>query len=141
MCRSTLRSPEPSFRCPADAGSIARQFPLPQQSPLAPGAEIDTDPFVYCVGAELPTGAILTAVLPRDDLAYIRLEFQHATLRAATQWSTWVGIRDADCRVEGPPPERSTIEGPPRAGCVWITARLVELSRSLDEALASVLIG
>jgi len=39
------------------------------------GAEIDTDPFVYCVGAELPTGGILTAVLPRDDLAYIRLEF------------------------------------------------------------------
>ena len=38
-------------------------------------AEIDTDPFVYCVGAELPTGGILTAVLPRDDLAYIDLEF------------------------------------------------------------------
>ena len=40
-----------------------------------------------------------------------------------------------------PPPERSTIEDPPRTGCVWIAARLVELPRSLDEALASVLIG
>ncbi|PWC07161.1 hypothetical protein [Mycetocola zhujimingii] len=39
------------------------------------GAEIDTDPFVYAVGAKLPSGGTLTAVLPRDHLPYIDLRF------------------------------------------------------------------
>lgn len=39
------------------------------------GAEIDTDPFVYAVGAKLPSGGTLTAVLPRDQLPYIDLRF------------------------------------------------------------------
>ncbi|MCY0906556.1 hypothetical protein [Arthrobacter sp. H14-L1] len=39
------------------------------------GVEIDTDPFVYGVGASLERGGVLTAVLPRDELKYIRVEF------------------------------------------------------------------
>lgn len=39
------------------------------------GAEIDTDPFVYGLGAVLSSGGMLTAVLPRDELEHIRLEF------------------------------------------------------------------
>lgn len=39
------------------------------------GAEIDTDPFVYAVGAKLPSGGTLTAVVPREHLPYLALEF------------------------------------------------------------------
>lgn len=40
-----------------------------------PGVEMDTNPFVYGVGASLEQGGIVTAVLPRDDLKYVRIEF------------------------------------------------------------------
>ena len=40
-----------------------------------PAVEIDTDPYVYAIGAQLPSGAVLTAVLPRDDLPHLRVEF------------------------------------------------------------------
>ena len=43
------------------------------------GAELDTDPFVYAVGAELSNGSILTAVLPRDELSYVELAFTART--------------------------------------------------------------
>lgn len=39
------------------------------------GSENDTDPFVYAVGAELPSGGTLTAVLPREHLPYLTLAF------------------------------------------------------------------
>ncbi|MDP9905583.1 hypothetical protein [Arthrobacter bambusae] len=39
------------------------------------GVEIDTDPLVYGVGASLGQGGVVTAVLPRDELDYIRIEF------------------------------------------------------------------
>jgi hypothetical protein len=39
------------------------------------GSEIDTDPFVYAVGAKLPSGGTLTAVVPRDHLPYLTLAF------------------------------------------------------------------
>lgn len=39
------------------------------------GVEIDTDPFVYAVGAKLPRGGTLTAVIPREHLPYLTLEF------------------------------------------------------------------
>lgn len=39
------------------------------------GAMIDTDPFVYAVGANLAGGGTLTAVIPRDHLPYLNLEF------------------------------------------------------------------
>lgn len=39
------------------------------------GAMIDTGPFVYAVGAKLQNGGIFTAVVPREHLPYITLEF------------------------------------------------------------------
>jgi len=39
------------------------------------GAMIDTDPFVYAVGAKLSNGGMLTAVVPREHLPCITLEF------------------------------------------------------------------
>lgn len=39
------------------------------------GAEIDTDPFVYAVGANLASGGTLTAVISREHLPYIDLRF------------------------------------------------------------------
>jgi hypothetical protein len=40
-----------------------------------PGAEVDTDPFVYGIGAELTGGGIVTAVLPRAELRRIQVQF------------------------------------------------------------------
>ena len=40
-----------------------------------PAYEIDTDPFVYAIGAELEVGTVLTAVVPRDDLGYVEIGF------------------------------------------------------------------
>jgi hypothetical protein len=42
------------------------------------GVEIDTDPFVYAVGAEAPTGGIVTAVIEREHLPYLDLRFTTA---------------------------------------------------------------
>ena len=39
-----------------------------------PGAEVDTDPFVYGVGARF-TGGVVTAVLPRTELKWIQVRF------------------------------------------------------------------
>jgi hypothetical protein len=39
------------------------------------GAEIDTNPFVYAIGADLPSGGTFTAVIPREHLQYINLKF------------------------------------------------------------------
>jgi hypothetical protein len=41
--------------------------------------EIDTDPFVYAIGVQLTASTVLTAVVPRDDLGYVRLEFARRT--------------------------------------------------------------
>ncbi|MFF5791400.1 hypothetical protein ACFY5D_05075 [Paeniglutamicibacter sp. NPDC012692] len=40
-----------------------------------PAAEIDTDPFVYGIGAELHGGGVVTAVIPRAELGHVRIEF------------------------------------------------------------------
>lgn len=40
-----------------------------------PAFEIDTDPFVYAIGAELKDGSVVTAVVPRDDLEYVQIGF------------------------------------------------------------------
>lgn len=40
-----------------------------------PGAEVDTDPFVYGIGAQWPGGGVVTAVLPRAELKYIQVQF------------------------------------------------------------------
>jgi hypothetical protein len=41
-----------------------------------PGAEVDTDPFVYGIGARLPGGGVVTAVLPRAELKWIQVRFE-----------------------------------------------------------------
>ncbi|WP_427017300.1 hypothetical protein ACQCSX_01165 [Pseudarthrobacter sp. P1] len=40
-----------------------------------PAAEVDTDPFVYGIGADLAGGGVVTAVVPRTSLERIRIEF------------------------------------------------------------------
>ncbi|MBG0741162.1 hypothetical protein IV500_17475 [Paeniglutamicibacter antarcticus] len=40
-----------------------------------PGAEVDTDPFVYGIGAQFPGGGVVTAVLPRAELKRIQVQF------------------------------------------------------------------
>ncbi|MBH0116726.1 hypothetical protein I6E52_07680 [Salinibacterium sp. NG253] len=42
---------------------------------MVPGVEIDTDPFVYAVGAKLARGGTVTAVVDRENLPFITLEF------------------------------------------------------------------
>lgn len=48
---------------------------VPIDGVLVSGAEIDTDPFVYAIGAKLPDGGTLTAVVPREHLPHLTLEF------------------------------------------------------------------
>lgn len=40
-----------------------------------PGVEIDTNPFIYGIGAALAGGGIVTAVLPRAELNHIQIQF------------------------------------------------------------------
>jgi hypothetical protein len=40
-----------------------------------PGAEVDTDPFVYGIGAQLAGGGVVTAVLSRAELQHIQVQF------------------------------------------------------------------
>ena len=40
-----------------------------------PAVEIETDPFVYGIGVELAPDTVLTAVIPRDALPHVRIEF------------------------------------------------------------------
>ncbi|MCS5717783.1 hypothetical protein N1027_06500 [Herbiconiux sp. CPCC 205763] len=40
-----------------------------------PAMEIDTDPFVYAIGVELAPDTVLTAVIPRDELQHVNIEF------------------------------------------------------------------
>mgnify|MGYP005989909441 CR=1 FL=1 len=40
-----------------------------------PGAEVDTNPNVYGIGAELAGGGVVTAVLPRAELKLIQVQF------------------------------------------------------------------
>lgn len=44
-----------------------------------PGAEVDADPFVYGIGAQLAAGGVVTAVLPRTELKRIQVQFTTRT--------------------------------------------------------------
>ena len=48
----------------------------------APAAEIDTDPFVYGIGAEVE-GGVVTAVLPRAELEHVRIQFATRSITTA----------------------------------------------------------
>lgn len=41
----------------------------------APAAEIDTDPFVYALGLAIDAQLVVTAVIPREHLHHVRVEF------------------------------------------------------------------
>lgn len=53
-----------------------------------PAFEIDTDPFVYAIGVQLARDTVLTAVLPREELQYVRVEFVRRAPRPAAVPST-----------------------------------------------------
>lgn len=55
--------------------AVRQGVPVMIDGEAVPGAEMDTDPFVYAVGAPLPTGGFLTAVVPREDLPYVTMAF------------------------------------------------------------------
>jgi hypothetical protein len=40
-----------------------------------PAVEVGTSPFVYGIGAGLPDGGTVTAVLPRAELSFIQIQF------------------------------------------------------------------
>tara|TARA_R110002020_G_scaffold152794_9_gene331523 strand:+ start:147239 stop:147388 length:150 start_codon:yes stop_codon:yes gene_type:complete len=42
---------------------------------MVSGVDIATDPFVYAVGAKLASGGSVTAVVDRENLPFITLEF------------------------------------------------------------------
>ncbi|MGJ8721346.1 MAG: hypothetical protein ACSHW9_05815 [Salinibacterium amurskyense] len=42
---------------------------------MVSGVAVDTDPFEYAVGAKLASGGTLTAVVAREHLPFITLEF------------------------------------------------------------------
>ncbi|WP_244893243.1 hypothetical protein [Agreia bicolorata] len=46
----------------------------------SPACEIDTDPFVYAVGAQLGPSTVVTAVVPRDELDCVDVAFAQRAL-------------------------------------------------------------
>lgn len=63
------------FVSPLTEKAINQEAVLTIDGAEVPALEIDTDPFLYAIGAELSTDTVLTAVVPRAELPYIRLEF------------------------------------------------------------------
>ncbi|MHA7985121.1 hypothetical protein ACX9R5_04870 [Rathayibacter sp. CAU 1779] len=63
------------FVSPLTEKVINREAVVTVDGVEVPALEIDTDPFVYAIGAALSSDTVLTAVVPRDELAYICLEF------------------------------------------------------------------
>ena len=57
--------------------AVRHGVPVVIDGEIGTGAEIDTDPFVYAIGAKLADGGTVTAVIPREHLAYIDLHFVH----------------------------------------------------------------
>ena len=55
--------------------SVGHHVPVTIGGRIVTGAEIDTDPLVYAIGANLTTGGAFTAVIAREHLPYIKLEF------------------------------------------------------------------
>ena len=54
-----------------------------------PAIEIDTDSLIYAIGVELAPDTVLTAVIPRDELQHVRIEFVRRVSPADT-----VSLRD-----------------------------------------------
>ncbi|MGA0568379.1 hypothetical protein ACO2Q7_13680 [Rathayibacter sp. KR2-224] len=71
------------FVSPLTERAINREAVVTVDGAEVSALEIDTDPLVYAIGAELSSDTVLTAVVPRDELAYIRLEFTKRRSTAA----------------------------------------------------------
>ncbi|MFP3465601.1 hypothetical protein [Leifsonia sp. SIMBA_070] len=63
------------FISPLTEKTVNRDAVVTVEGVEMPALEIDTDPFVYAIGAELSSDTVLTAVVPRDALQHIRIEF------------------------------------------------------------------
>ncbi|NUU05143.1 hypothetical protein HNO83_02125 [Leifsonia sp. C5G2] len=63
------------FVSPLTEKGINREAIVTVDGVEVPALEIDTDPLVYAIGVELSSDTVLTAVVPRDELGYICLEF------------------------------------------------------------------
>ncbi len=64
------------------AHAIQRNITVTVDGAAHEGIAIDTDPHVYAIATVLPDGRILTTVLPRDELEYVKVEFATRTLEA-----------------------------------------------------------
>jgi hypothetical protein len=71
------------FVSPLTERCINRESVVTVDGVKVPALEIDTDPWVYAIGAELWSDTVLTAVVPRDELGYIRLAFAQRRSAAA----------------------------------------------------------
>mgnify|MGYP003676259443 FL=1 len=58
----------------ATEASVNRGASVVVDGRATPAHEIDTDPFVYAVGVRLGPDLVATAVIPREFLAYVRVE-------------------------------------------------------------------
>ncbi|KAA9131110.1 hypothetical protein [Microbacterium caowuchunii] len=68
-------SGDPPAPYAVSARAVRRNVPVLVGGREENGVEIDTDPFIYALGAELANGSLLTAVLPRDELPRLRIAF------------------------------------------------------------------
>lgn len=70
-------SENPADQAPSEGPSpaVTGQTNLLINDVEVPGVEVDADPLVYGLGAELPDGGVVTAVLPRAELKNLQLHF------------------------------------------------------------------
>jgi hypothetical protein len=71
------------FISPLTEKAVNREAVVTVDGVEMPALDIDTDPFVYAIGAQLSTDTVLTAVVPRDELQHIHLEFARRRSAAA----------------------------------------------------------
>lgn len=67
---------QPGLRpAPLTAKSVNPAITVAVDGVSGPAADIDTDPFVYAIGAETAPNTVVTAVLARSELEYIQIAF------------------------------------------------------------------
>jgi len=62
------------------ARAVQRGIPLLVDGVPVEGIQVDTDPFVYGVAADLDGRGLFSAVLPRDELGFIEVGFASASV-------------------------------------------------------------
>ena len=66
---------EHGMRQHVDERHLERDAPVTVDGRVIPGVRIDTDPFVFGIGADLGSNTVLTAVIDRDALPFLTIEF------------------------------------------------------------------